>query len=200
MRSLNIGSHNFTKVLVGDAPMDENGACHNYKIGRSVHPVGTMRYPLTEFGEIKFQKGPVKEAGINGCHHEDLIVILIDRLEHFQRGSFRCRENALAITKLEEALLWLNKRTDKRREQGIEGTNEVGTVEGIEAPTSFGEGTRIPHEIKPTLNPGSENVHKGSPEELLKEPAIRPGQPETNPEPNPDGPPQDHGDDEEKNA
>ena len=72
---------------------------------------------------IKFQAGPLQEVGVNGCSIEDVIDVLTTRLEGFQRGPFKCRENALAITKLEEAKLWLLYRTSKRQRQGVEGTN-----------------------------------------------------------------------------
>lgn len=76
-----------------------------------------------ELTTITFQKGPIKEHGVNGVHHEDLIAIVINRLEHFQKSEYACRENALAITKLEEALLWLRKRTMGREKRGVEGTS-----------------------------------------------------------------------------
>jgi hypothetical protein len=38
---------------------------------------------------------------------------------------YPCRENAVAITKLDEALLWLEKRTRVRIERGVEGTNQL---------------------------------------------------------------------------
>lgn len=72
---------------------------------------------------IKFQAGPLREVGVNGCAIEDVIDVLVTRLEGFQSGLFRCRENALAITKLEEAKQWLLYRTGKRQAQGVEGTN-----------------------------------------------------------------------------
>lgn len=75
--------------------------------------------------EIHFQEGPIKECGVNGCCDEDLIVMCIRRLEGFQSSEFKCRENAMAITKLEEALLWLRKRTMGRENRGVEGTHEV---------------------------------------------------------------------------
>ena len=75
--------------------------------------------------DIHFQEGPIKECGVNGVCNEDLINMVIDRLEHFQDSEFRCRENALAITKLEEALLWLRKRTMGREQRGVEGTHKV---------------------------------------------------------------------------
>lgn len=74
--------------------------------------------------EIHFQEGPIKEAGVNGVMNEDLIAMVICRLEHFNQSEFRCRENSMAITKLEEALLWLRKRTMGREKRGVEGTHE----------------------------------------------------------------------------
>jgi hypothetical protein len=50
---------------------------------------------------------------------------VICRLEYFQKGQFACRDNAVAITKLEEALLWLRKRTIGRENRGVEGTNKI---------------------------------------------------------------------------
>ena len=75
--------------------------------------------------EIHFQEGPIKECGVNGVCDEDLIVMVIRRLEGFQDSEFKCRENACAITKLEEALLWLRKRTMGRENRGVEGTHTV---------------------------------------------------------------------------
>ena len=75
--------------------------------------------------EIHFQEGPIKECGVNGVMNEDLIVMAIRRLEGFQNSEFKCRENACAITKLEEALMWLRKRTNARVKRGVEGTHEV---------------------------------------------------------------------------
>ena len=72
---------------------------------------------------IRFQVGPIQEVGINGCSIEDVIDVLVARLEGFQRGPFKCRENALAITKMEEAKLWLLYWTQKRQAQGVEGRN-----------------------------------------------------------------------------
>jgi len=75
--------------------------------------------------EIEMQEGPIKENGVNGCHNENLIAIVLTRLEAFQRSEFKCRENACAITKLEEALMWLRKRTLGREKRGVEGTHIV---------------------------------------------------------------------------
>jgi hypothetical protein len=41
----------------------------------------------------------------------------------FQSGQFACRDNAVALTKLEEAMMWLQKRTRDRMSRGVEGVN-----------------------------------------------------------------------------
>lgn len=74
---------------------------------------------------VNFQKGPIKENGVNGVCNEDLIAMVICRLEHFQRSKYSSRDNAMAITKMEEALLWLRKRTISRENRGVEGTSVV---------------------------------------------------------------------------
>lgn len=75
--------------------------------------------------DIHWQDGPINEGNPrNGAFIEDLIQISIDRLNFFNESKFRCRENSLAITKLEEALHWLNARTSRRTAQGIEGSHQ----------------------------------------------------------------------------
>jgi len=74
---------------------------------------------------IRFQCGPVKEVGVNGTSIENVLELLIERLRGFQKGPFSCRENAVAITKMEEAAMWLEKRTQARVKAGVEGTNQA---------------------------------------------------------------------------
>lgn len=119
MRELDIGTKRFTKVLVGDDP-GQGGACHEYYICRVD---GRDDVPAGQYGTVYFQEGPIKEFGVNGCHQEDLLAIVIDRLIHFQAGKFKCRENALALTNIQEALHWLNHRTADRETRGVEGKN-----------------------------------------------------------------------------
>ncbi len=78
---------------------------------------------------IEFQKGPVvteaaPEGGPNGVSDEALVAVVIDRLRSFQAGPASCRENAIALTHLEDALHWLNHRTADRIERGVEGKVE----------------------------------------------------------------------------
>lgn len=74
--------------------------------------------------ELNFQLGPVKEAGVNGCQNEQIIAVLVHRLGVLNKA-FPCRENSIAITKLEEARMWLEKRTADRTTRGVEGTNQA---------------------------------------------------------------------------
>lgn len=107
------GSEN-VRIIVLDEP-GEGGACHEYVIQTS--GVGGW----LEVAKIQFQNGPLKEAEVNGCQQEDLLAVVIDRLQSFQGGPFPCRENAIALTKCEEALHWLEHRTKDRVERDVEG-------------------------------------------------------------------------------
>ena len=123
MKVLNMGTQKHTKIVIEDEPHPVNGANHEYAVISAKDPLGQN----TSFARIIFQTGPVKEAGITGCHHEDLLNIVLHRLEAFQggHGFYKCRENAQAITKIEEALHWLNHRTRKRESRGVEGTSAL---------------------------------------------------------------------------
>lgn len=74
---------------------------------------------------LLFQNGPIGEVGLNGISNEVLLAIVIDRLRGFQRGPFNCRENALALTKLEEGMHWMHSRTLERMRRGVEGSHRA---------------------------------------------------------------------------
>ena len=124
MRTVEIGWQRYTKVVAMDEKSNGN-ANHKYHVLTS-HPQNNGEpVPDKILGDVVFQQGPIKEAGVNGVMNEDLIVMILDRLNGFQESEFKCRENAIAITKLEEALLWLNKRTLDRERRNVEGTHKV---------------------------------------------------------------------------
>lgn len=66
------------------------------------------------------QRGPIKEVGVNGCQIDDLITFALGTIQTFNK-KFPCRENSLAITKLEEALHWLEARKRDREQRNVEG-------------------------------------------------------------------------------
>ena len=76
---------------------------------------------------IDWQNGPLgrEEERIepNGAFVETIIDVARQRIEFYQQSKFKCRENAIAITKLEEALVWLNSRTANREKREVEGTH-----------------------------------------------------------------------------
>lgn len=72
---------------------------------------------------IKFQDGLLKD-GRNGLQVEEALQQCVERLSQYQ-SKVLCRENSIAITHIETAILWLNKRTEDRKKRGVEGTYEV---------------------------------------------------------------------------
>lgn len=105
------------RIIVNDEP-GAGGANHSYSIEPTV---GNAKGIL-----IEFQKGGLQETGgvPNGASIEALLAIVLDRLEGFQKGDFRCRENALAFTHIENGLMYLKKRTQDRIARGVEGTSQ----------------------------------------------------------------------------
>ena len=74
---------------------------------------------------IVFQKGPRNEiTSVEGVIDSDLLEIVRDRLKGFQDGPYACRENAIVLTHIEEALMWLNRRVEDRIERNVLGKNE----------------------------------------------------------------------------
>jgi hypothetical protein len=100
-------------VEVTDQP-GAGGANHTYRIDWGSGAV-----------TLQFQNGPIAEVGVNGITQEVLLAICADRLRAFQAGPYACRENELALTKIEEAQHWLHHRTRARMDRGVEGTHTV---------------------------------------------------------------------------
>ena len=70
------------------------------------------------------QDGPVKENGINGCQVDTVIEAAKIIIEGLNK-QFPCRENAIALTKLDETLMWLAKRKADREIRGVEGRSVI---------------------------------------------------------------------------
>ena len=115
-------------ITVTDAP-GAGGANHAYVVHGgdfgSNPSMQSMTVPhVDEAIGILFQNGPINEVGVNGITQEALLAIVADRLRSFQAGPFACRENALALTKIEEAMHWLQQRAIARMRRGVEGTHQ----------------------------------------------------------------------------
>ena len=78
-------------------------------------------YQFPELGKtLEFQHGTVPEDGINGVTNETLLAVLIHRTR-VMNAKFQSRQNSIAITKMEEALMWFENRTAERKARGVEG-------------------------------------------------------------------------------
>ncbi len=119
------------RIAATDEP-GPGGAHHRYEIsGFDLGAVPSSAEPDATYDDnasgvtLYFQNGAINEVGVNGITHEALIAIVLDRLRAFQAGPYSCRENALAITGLEDAQDWLHCRTLARMSRGVEGTMKV---------------------------------------------------------------------------
>lgn len=126
MRELTSHKMNGLNEVLRIEALDEPGqgnACHLYGI-TSDEPRSADTPPAV-MNPVRFQNGPINEFGVNGISNEALLAIVEDRLIGFQSGKFACRENAVALTKLQECMMWLQKRTRDRMARGVEGSNVV---------------------------------------------------------------------------
>lgn len=76
---------------------------------------------------ITWQDGPLGQGENrqppNGAFVEDVLEACLERLKAFQGTPSACKENAGAIRGLESALDWLDLRTQRRIQEGVEGTH-----------------------------------------------------------------------------
>lgn len=106
-------------VYAVDEP-GNGGASHKYEIYNN--PSDAIKHSLCK---IQFQNGARKEKNsIHGVIDTDLLEIVRDRLKSFQAGPFATRDNACALTHIEEALMWMNRRVEDRIERNVLGKNE----------------------------------------------------------------------------
>lgn len=120
---------NLNDVYAGEKGV--GGASHDYMIVKS----GSATYDKEEdairvqpddvIEALHFQEGARKDPNsIEGVTDQDLLEIVRDRLRGFQSGDMPTRETACALTHIEEALMWLNKRIEDRIERNVLGTYE----------------------------------------------------------------------------
>ena len=119
---------NLNDVFAIDEP-GPGGAHHLYEVvkantGRISDEDGTFRTrPENMLLTVQMQEGPRKDPdAIHGVLDGDLLEIVRDRLTAFQSGPYACRENACALTHIEEALMWMNRRVEERATRGVLGT------------------------------------------------------------------------------
>lgn len=75
--------------------------------------------PIVSF---TIQSDPIGEVGVNGCQALDMLKYTLCLFQSLN-DAFPCRENALTITKIEEAIHWQEARTKDRLNRQVEGKN-----------------------------------------------------------------------------
>jgi len=104
---------------------NESGAMDYQWFEKEIRPKNFV-YVRQDVGSISFtlQNGPIKEVGVNGCQIDTIILAARTILAGFNTKA-PSRETACAITKLDEALHWLEARTKDRITRKVEGTSEA---------------------------------------------------------------------------
>ena len=74
--------------------------------------------------DIKFQVGGTADYERNGAFIEDLLIVAYARLNEYNKD-LPSRENSVALTKIEEAILWLTARKAEREYRQVYGTEEA---------------------------------------------------------------------------
>lgn len=73
---------------------------------------------------VPWQTGPVREVGVNGVQADDVLEQVLDYLRAVNTPPYGSRETSLAITNIEQGLMWLRERTRQREARGVEGTSQ----------------------------------------------------------------------------
>lgn len=115
-----IQKHNNLNAIYRIGEKGPSGAHYDYDIYPADCDPETTELALAL---IEFQNGPRNDPDArHGILETDLLEIVRDRLKGFQDGPMANRETYLALQHVEEALLWLNKRTEDRAERNVLGT------------------------------------------------------------------------------
>jgi hypothetical protein len=104
---------------------NESGAMDYKWFEQDVRPYNFV-YIRHDVNSISFtlQNGPIGVKGVNGCQVDTIIEAAKLIIEGLNKN-FPSLENICAITKLNEALLWLAVRKRDRERRGVEGLNEI---------------------------------------------------------------------------
>jgi len=102
-----------------------DGSMHYHLFEEKIRPTNHI-YVRHDVNSLSFtlQNGPIGEVGKNGCQVTEIIAVAKHILEGLNR-LYPSRENAMSITKLDEALMWQDKRTSDRIARGVEGKSSL---------------------------------------------------------------------------
>lgn len=71
---------------------------------------------------VRFQSGSPEKVGVNGLHNEQVLAMVIERLENFQDSPLACEANKIALEHLKAAQEALLSRTKDRVKRGVRNT------------------------------------------------------------------------------
>lgn len=100
---------------------NESGSMDYKLFEEKIRPFNFI-YVRDDVNSLSFtiQNGPIGEVGVNGCQ-VDTVIEAAKLIIEGRNKKFPCRENACAITKLDEALMWLRERKRDRGMRQVEG-------------------------------------------------------------------------------
>lgn len=96
---------------------------HRYQLANFEYPETCQTIQFIHKEPHEDNQGSLNTVS-DGTTNEEVLAMLINRMNYLQSKS-PCRENTLVITKLEESLMWLEKRTNDRIKRNVEGKNIV---------------------------------------------------------------------------
>lgn len=104
---------------------NQSGAMDYKLFEKDIRPYNYI-YVRDDVNSLSFtiQDGPIKENGVNGCQVDTIIEAAKIILQGLNK-KFPCRENSIAITKLEESVMWLDKRKQDRVSRHVEGYSKA---------------------------------------------------------------------------
>lgn len=102
-----------------------DGSMHYHLFEKEIRPKNFI-YIRHDTNSLSFtlQNGTVKNAGLNGCQVDTIIEAAAVMLRGLN-DKLPCEENRIAIEKLHESLMWLNRRRKNRTARGVEGTEKI---------------------------------------------------------------------------
>lgn len=111
------------KITIGVVNDDFDGAYEYQFVNCLGFESGETQYDPAQIQRINFVRKREDGTMIPGLQSEQLLIALIDRHKKLN-AKYPSREGALAITKMEEALHWLEARVRERIDRGVMGKLE----------------------------------------------------------------------------
>jgi hypothetical protein len=107
-------------LSIAVAPDPDYGGAHQYQFQNSVGFNNGQAGYVDSYQKIQFVQKNLDGSMTPGLQSEQLLLCLVDRHQKLN-AKFASREGALAITKMQEAIQWLEARVKERMNRGVMG-------------------------------------------------------------------------------